>query len=46
MAESGVLAHRPAAFERGRPVSTDWDHAKTKLADTEARMVSVLDGLG
>jgi transposase len=43
--EAGVLAHRPAAFERIAWVIADWDHAKTGLADTEARMVSVLDSL-
>ncbi|HEY5248888.1 MAG TPA: IS110 family transposase [Dermatophilaceae bacterium] len=42
---AGVLAHRPAAFERIAWVIDDWDHAKTKLADTETRMVSVLDEL-
>ena len=43
---AGVLAHRPAAFERIAWVIDDWDHAKAKLADTEARMVAVLDELG
>ena len=42
---AGVLAHRPAAFERIAWVIEDWDHAKTCLADTEARMVAVLDEL-
>jgi transposase len=42
---AGVLAHRPAAFERIAWVIADWDHAKTGLADTEARMVAVLDEL-
>jgi transposase len=42
---AGVLAHRPAAFERIAWVIDDWDHAKTKLADTEIRMVAVLDAL-
>jgi hypothetical protein len=42
---AGVLAHRPAAFERIAWVIQDWDHAKAKLADTEALMVSVLDEL-
>ncbi len=42
---AGVLAHRPAAFERIAWVIDDWDHAKTKLVDTEARMVAVLDEL-
>jgi transposase len=43
--EAGVLAHRPAAFERIAWVIDDWDHAKTKLADTEARMIAVLNEL-
>ena len=43
---AGVLAHRPAAFERIAWVIEDWDHAKTSLADTETRMVAVLDELG
>ena len=43
--EAGVLAHRPAAFERIAWVIDDWDHAKAKLVDAEARMVAVLDEL-
>ncbi len=43
---AGVLAHRSAAFERIAWVIDDWDHARAKLADTEASMVSVLDELG
>jgi transposase len=42
---AGVLAHRPAAFERIAWVVDDWDHARTRLADTETRMVAVLDDL-
>ena len=42
---AGVLAHRPAAFERIAWVIDDWDHAKIKLVDAEARMVTVLDEL-
>ncbi len=42
---AGVLAHRPGAFERIGWVIEDWDTARTKLADTEARMVAVLDDL-
>ncbi len=42
---AGVLAHRPGAFERIAWVIEDWDTARTKLADTEARMVAVLDEL-
>ena len=41
----GVLAHRPGAFERIAWRIEDWDTARTKLADTEARMVTVLDTL-
>jgi hypothetical protein len=43
--QAGVLAHRPAAFERIAWVIDDWDHAKFSLADTETRMVAVLDEL-
>jgi transposase len=43
---AGVIPHRPAAFERIAWVLEDWDHAKTSLVDTEARMVAVLDELG
>ena len=42
---AGVLPHRPAAFERIAWVIADWDHAKASLADTETRMVAVLDEL-
>ncbi len=42
---AGVLAHRPAAFERIAWVIDDWDHAKTALVDTETRMTAVLDEL-
>ena len=42
---AGVLPHRPAAFERIAWVIADWDHAKTALVDTEARMTAVLDEL-
>ncbi len=42
---AGVLAHRSAAFERIAWVIQDWDHARAKLVDTEARMVAVLDAL-
>lgn len=43
---AGVIAHRPGAFERIGWLIEDWDTARTKLADTEARMVGVLDDLG
>jgi transposase len=42
---AGVLAHRPAVFERLEWTLADWDAASAKLADVEARMVSVLDEL-
>jgi transposase len=42
---AGVIAHRPGAFERLAWTLSDWDHAKAKLADTESRMVAVLDQL-
>ena len=42
---AGVLAHRPAAFERIAWVLADWDYARTALVDTEARMTAVLDEL-
>ncbi|GAB3062120.1 hypothetical protein GCM10027053_25670 [Intrasporangium mesophilum] len=43
---AGVLAHRPAVFERLEWTLSDWDEARAKLADTEARMCGVLDELG
>jgi transposase len=42
---AGVLAHRPAVFERLEWTLADWDAARAKLTDVEARMVSVLDEL-
>ena len=42
---AGVLAHRRGAFERIAWILADWDSARIKLADTEARMVVVLDEL-
>jgi transposase len=42
---AGVIAHRPGAFERISWLLEDWDTARTKLADTETRMVAVLDDL-
>ncbi len=42
---AGVIAHRPGAFERIGWLIEDWDTARAKLADTEARMVAVLDDL-
>jgi transposase len=42
---AGVIAHRPGALERIRLILEDWQHAHTRLADTAARMVAVLDEL-
>jgi len=42
---AGVIAHRLGAFERIGWLIEDWDTARAKLADTEARMVAVLDDL-
>ncbi len=42
---AGVIVHRPGAFERIAWIIDDWDTARAKLADTEARMVAVLDDL-
>ena len=42
---TGVIAHRPGALERVAFLLADWQAAAGKLADTETRMVSVLDDL-
>jgi len=42
---AGVLAHRPGALERVQLLLGDWAHTQHKLADTEQRMVAVLDQL-
>jgi transposase len=42
---AGVLAHRPGALERVQLLLEDWAHTQHKLADTEQRMVAVLDQL-
>ena len=42
---TGVLAHRPGALERIGFLLADWQAAAAKLADTETRMISVLDQL-
>jgi transposase len=44
-APAGVLAHRPGALERVQLLLDDWMHTQDKLADTEQRMVAVLDQL-
>jgi hypothetical protein len=40
---TGVIAHRPGAFERISWLIEDWDTVRAKLADTETRMVTVLE---
>jgi transposase len=42
---AGVVAHRPAVFERLEWTLTDWDEARAKLVDVEARMTAILDEL-
>jgi transposase len=43
---AGVAAHRPGALERAHLALGDWRDTRARLADTEARMVTVLDELG
>jgi hypothetical protein len=43
---TGVIAHRAGALERIALLLADWQHNSARLADTEARMVAVLDELG
>jgi len=43
---AGVVAHRPGALERAHLALGDWRDTRARLADTEARMAAVLDGLG
>jgi transposase len=42
---AGVHAHRAGALERVGLLLADWTHAHARLADTEARMLGVLDEL-
>jgi transposase len=42
---AGVAAHRRGALERVQLLLLDWVHANERLADTETRMVAVLDEL-
>jgi transposase len=42
----GVIAHRSGALERVALLLQDWNHAHRRLADTETRMLTVLDELG
>jgi len=43
---AGVTGHRRGALERACLLMTDWHQARQRLADTETRMVTVLDDLG
>jgi transposase len=43
--QTGVAAQRPGVLERVALLMQDWADARCKLADTETRMVGVLDGL-
>src|SRR5260221_13900548 len=43
---AGVTAHRPGALERADLAMADWHDTRERLADTEQRMVTVLDELG
>jgi transposase len=42
---AGVHAHRVGALARVALLLEDWQHAHVRLADTEARMLAVLDDL-
>jgi len=42
---AGVTEHRRGALERAQLVMTDWQESQRRLADTETRMVTVLDEL-
>lgn len=43
---AGVVAHRPGALERAHLALRDWRDTRTRLTDTQTRMVAVLDELG
>lgn len=43
---TGVAAHRPGALERAHLVMQDYRAVRLRLADTEHRMIDVLDTLG
>ena len=45
LADPGVLAHRRGGLERVQLLLDDWAETQRKLADTEDRMVAVLDQL-
>jgi transposase len=42
---AGVASHRAGALERVQLLLQDWQHAHQRLADTETRMLGVLDEL-
>jgi transposase len=42
---AGVAAHRPGALERAGLALADWQDTRARLAQTEQRMVTVLDDL-
>jgi transposase len=42
---TGVLAHRPGAFERVGLLLSDWHQSRARRQDTDARMLAVLDEL-
>jgi transposase len=44
--DAGVIAHRAGALERAGLAMADWHDTRERLADTEARMVTVVDRLG
>jgi transposase len=43
---AGVTVHRAGALERVALLLEDWHYAHQRLADTETRMIAVLDELG
>jgi hypothetical protein len=42
---AGVGAQRPGALERVGLVLADWQHTRTRQADTKARLITVLDAM-
>jgi transposase len=42
---AGVIAHRPGALERVQLLMADWAHNQHQMAETEHRMLAVLDEL-
>jgi hypothetical protein len=43
---AGVIAHRPGALERVQLLPEDWQNAQRRLAETDQRMICVVDELG